>query len=77
MVVSLSVSKWEIFGVLIRYLWDHFQGARIFRLNKVEVKMGLKDVAIISRLNVVSPIIRPRPSHDELTFKNRLFRGVR
>lgn len=36
--------------ILMEYLLDSYQGAGIFKLNNVDVKMGLKDVAPITTI---------------------------
>lgn len=34
-------------GVLTEYLLDYYQAVGTFKLNKIDVKMGLKDMALI------------------------------
>lgn len=47
-------------------------------LNNNEVNMGLKDVAFISGLRIVTfAAFQPNASNDEPTFKERFFSGVK
>lgn len=59
LLISLNASRGDVRsfdGTLVGCYHD----AGIFRLNNVEVKMGLKDLALISRLNVISHVFHAR-----------------
>lgn len=48
----------NILGFLMEYLLDIYQGKKIFVFNNTEVRFGLRDMALISGMNVESPSIR-------------------
>lgn len=66
--MDTRASWWNIYLIITR--WG------VFSLNKNEIKMGLKDVTLISVLRVANPSFKHN-GIDELTSEDRFFLEVK
>lgn len=62
-------------GYLMEHLIENYQYKWIFILNNKEVKMGLKNVALISIMKIVKTEFKPTEAWNPL-FRDRYFLGI-